>query len=1106
MICGAILLADSRFVENPILNTPYAEPTWHWALDARGQPLPEKREGRRPHRYVVPVARSRKGAGAQEELGLDAEDRSDNTQVKLIRPKVDAWRKLPPSQWNVTPETERLLRWWRDQEVRKYPFFFCQLEAVETIIWLTEVASKDFRDKITQANDTANPGLFRIAAKMATGSGKTTVMSMLIAWQAINAARRPTSSRFTNAFLVIAPGITIRDRLRVLQPEEPNNYYEDPDRRIVPPEMVQDLRKARIVITNYHAFQLRETMSVASGARPLIGERKITEYDDGSIDVTVEPKRFIETEGQMIARVAPELMASKRIIVLNDEAHHCYREKPGEPDEGDIKDADEKDEAKQNSEAARIWISGVEALAKKLELLAVYDVSATPFFLRGSGFGEGTLFPWVVSDFSLMDAIECGIVKTPRLPVLDDAVQGDSPKYRALYQNLPKNALPKKGRSSGKILDPEELDELIRGALEALYKHYEKTSAAWHEAGIVRPPVFIVVANNTATSKLIYDFIAGYEKQEGDQKRWIPGKLAQFSNVDPQYLKPVASPRTILIDSEALESSDSLPDDFKKVAAQEIDDFRREVERRDGPAAAAKLTDAQVLREVMNTVGQPGKLGAKLYKHLLGLPMAYFSARRVGDSVARVRELETIREFLTSSSITVLIDGLFTVVFLVVMYVYSPTLLLVVLVSLPLYVLILWALSPVLKRRLDEKFARGADNQAFLVESVTNVETAKAMAVEPAFQQRWEKQLAGYVQASFKALQIANWGSEAVQLVSKLCTAVILFVGAKLVMESKLSVGELVAFNMFAGRVSGPVLRLAQLAQQFQQVKIAIDRLGDILNTPTEPQFNPGRATLPKIRGTIAFDGVTFRYSPQAPEVLRNIHLTIGVGERLGIVGSSGSGKSTLTKLIQRLHVPDSGRVLVDGVDLAQVDPSWLRRQVGVVLQENRLFNRTVRDNIALADPAASMAVIEQAARLAGAHEFILALPEGYDTVVSEGGMSLSGGQRQRIAIARALLTDPRILILDEATSALDAESEEIIQTNLALIAKQRTVIIIAHRLSAVRSCDRIITVEKGQIIEEGSHADLLALGGRYAQLHAKQMGNQMQDQNTNPAHAAGAA
>ncbi len=485
------------------------------------------------------------------------------------------------------------------------------------------------------------------------------------------------------------------------------------------------------------------------------------------------------------------------------------------------------------------------------------------------------------------------------------------------------------------------------------------------------------------------------------------------------------------------------------------------------------------------------ELGAKLYKHLLGLPMAYFTARRVGDSVARVRELETIREFLTSSSVTVVIDGLFTVVFLAVMYIYSPTLLLVVLVSLPLYVLILWTLAPVLKRRLDEKFQRGSDNQAFLVETVTNVETAKAMAVEPAFQMRWEKQLAGYVCASFKALQIANWGSEAVQLVSKLTTAVILFVGARQVMDGKLSVGELVAFNMLAGSVSGPVLRLAQLAQSFQQVRIAVDRLGDILNTPTEPQFNAGRTTLPKIRGDILFDGVTFRYHPTAPEVLRDIRLHINAGERIGIVGSSGSGKSTLTRLVQALHTPDSGRVLVDGIDLAQVEPSWLRRQIGVVLQENRLFNRTVKDNIALSDPATSMAAVERAARLAGAHDFILKLEQGYDTIVAEGGMSLSGGQRQRIAIARALLTDPRILILDEATSALDAESEEIIQANLAEIAAGRTVIIIAHRLSAVRSCDRIITMEGGRIIEEGTHDTLLAAGGRYAGLHARQMGLQ---------------
>jgi ATP-binding cassette, subfamily B, bacterial HlyB/CyaB len=481
------------------------------------------------------------------------------------------------------------------------------------------------------------------------------------------------------------------------------------------------------------------------------------------------------------------------------------------------------------------------------------------------------------------------------------------------------------------------------------------------------------------------------------------------------------------------------------------------------------------------------ELGARLYRHLLGLPMSYFAARRVGDSVARVRALETVREFLTSSSVTVLIDGAFTIVFLIVMYLYSPTLLLVVLISLPGYVAILWTLAPILRRRLDEKFERGADNQAFLVESVTNIETAKSMAVEPAMQVRWDTQLAAYVRASFNALQIANWGSEGVQLVSKITTAVILFVGAQAVMKGRLTVGELVAFNMFAGRVAGPILRLAQLGQDFQQVKIAVDRLGDILNTATEPQFNPGRATLPAIQGHVTFEGVRFRYSANSPEVLRGVDLHIPAGHKLGIVGSSGSGKSTLTKLVQRLHVPDQGRVLVDGVDLAQVDPSWLRRQIGVVLQENKLFNRTIRDNIALADPSASMVDIERAARLAGAHDFILKLGEGYDTMVAEGGMSLSGGQRQRIAIARALLTDPSILILDEATSALDAESEEIIQTNLAEIAHGRTVMIIAHRLSAVRPCDRIITVEAGEIFEEGSHAELLAANGRYAFLHAKQ-------------------
>lgn len=487
--------------------------------------------------------------------------------------------------------------------MREFPFFFCQLEAVETIIWLTEVAPKSYRDELVAANDTANPGLFRISTKMATGSGKTTVMALLIAWQAINAARRPTSSRFTNGFLIIAPGITIRDRLRVLQPEEGENYFEDPMRRVVPPEMLGDLRKARVVVTNYHAFQHRETMAVKPEARKLLAHRG------------EEPKKFLETEGQMFQRVASKLMGLKRVIVLNDEAHHCYRRKPGDSEEARL-DGDEQEEAKKNNEAARVWISGVEAVSRKLTVQGIYDLSATPFFLRGSGYSEGTLFPWVVSDFTLMDAIESGIVKTPRLPVLDDAVSADMPKYRALYGNLPRNALPKKGRRKSRgELDPEQLPELLRGGLEALYRHYAVTFAEWESAKVGRPPVFIVVANNTATSKLIYDFMSGYERTEAIGKeahsRLIEGKLKLFSNVSEMGTW-LDRPKTVLVDSQALESGDSLPDEFRKAAAKEIEEFRKEVARRDGATAAEKLSDAQILREVMNTVGQPGKLGGDI--------------------------------------------------------------------------------------------------------------------------------------------------------------------------------------------------------------------------------------------------------------------------------------------------------------------------------------------------------------------------------------------------------------------------------------------------------------------------------------------------------------
>lgn len=482
------------------------------------------------------------------------------------------------------------------------------------------------------------------------------------------------------------------------------------------------------------------------------------------------------------------------------------------------------------------------------------------------------------------------------------------------------------------------------------------------------------------------------------------------------------------------------------------------------------------------------ELGAKLYRHLLNLPLAYFESRRVGDTIARVRELETIREFLTSSSVTLFVDLLFTVIFLVVMWFYSPFLFAIVAGTIVLYAIICFIITPPLRRRIEERFQRGAESQAFLVESVTGVQTLKAAAVEPQMQNRWERLLAAYVKAGFKAAKLNIWGGQAIQLVSKVSTALILYVGAKLVIGGDLTVGELVAFNMLAGRVAEPVLRLAGLWQQFQEARVGVDRLGDVLNAPTEAQFSATRSALPQIKGAIAFDDVTFRYKPGGREALRRVSLEVKPGEVLGIVGPSGSGKSTLTKLVQRLYVPESGRVMVDGTDLSLVDPAWLRRQVGVVLQENLLFNRSVRDNIALADPGMSTERVMAAATLAGAHDFILELSEAYDTQIEERGGNLSGGQRQRVAIARALVTNPRILILDEATSALDAESEAVIHRNMRAIAKGRTVMIIAHRLSAIRMADRIITMENGEVTEVGTHEALMAANGRYAQLWRTQM------------------
>jgi ATP-binding cassette, subfamily B, bacterial HlyB/CyaB len=483
------------------------------------------------------------------------------------------------------------------------------------------------------------------------------------------------------------------------------------------------------------------------------------------------------------------------------------------------------------------------------------------------------------------------------------------------------------------------------------------------------------------------------------------------------------------------------------------------------------------------------ELGAQLYRHLLALPVAYFEARRVGDSVARVRELENIRNFLTSSALTLVIDLFFTIVFLAVMFYYSPILTWIVIGSIPLYIAISAGVTPLFRARLAEKFDRGAENQAFLVESVTGVQTLKAMAVEPQMQRRWEEQLAGYVQASFRVLSLGNWASQGVQLISKVVTALTLYFGAQLVIDGDLTVGELVAFNMLAGRVAQPVLRLAQLWQDFHQARLSVARLGDILNATPEPSYQAGRAALPPIRGSIVFDHVGFRYQVDGPTVLHHVSLDVPAGQVLGIVGASGSGKSTLTKLVQRLYVPESGRILIDGVDLSVVDVAWLRRQIGVVLQENMLFNRSIRDNIAFADPSLSMDQVVAAAKLAGAHDFIVQLRQGYDSIIVERGANLSGGQRQRIAIARALVTDPRILILDEATSALDYESERVIQDNMRKMAHGRTVLVIAHRLSTVRRADRIIALDHGRLVEDGSHDELLRANGRYASLHRLQAG-----------------
>ncbi len=602
-----------RFFESPVLNSPYEYPARHWELDDERQPTNQIAEQRRPAAYITPVPQPRRQRGrAQQQRmildegeGLSTEDQEydPTSTINVLRREVDRWRSSPESDWNVTPETARLLKHWRRHDFSDIRPFFCQVEAVETVIWLTEVAPQsrrreviEIRERLEWANEQSNPDLARLGLKLATGAGKTTVMAMLIAWQTVNAVRHPSSRNFTRGFLVVTPGITIRDRLRVLQPNDPDSYYES--RELVPRDMLRDLEQARIVITNYHAFKLRETLDLSRGGRSLLQGRG--------------PEiQSIETEGQMLQRVMPGLMGMRSIMAFNDEAHHCYREKPGETDEGKLT-GDDRKEAEKNREAARLWISGLEAVNRKLRLRRVLDLSATPFFLRGSGYAEGTLFPWTMSDFSLIDAIECGIVKLPRVPVADNIPGGDMPMFRELWEHI-RRKMPRKGRGRAGELDPLSIPVELQTALEALYGHYAEVFKLWDDADTEAPPCFIVVCNNTATSKLVYDYISGFHRENEDGSTTLEnGRLELFRNYD-EHGNPYPRPYTLLIDSQQLESGEGLDRNFRQAAAEEIERFRREQVQRTGDRAAAdKISEQDLLREVMNTVGKPGQLGGSI--------------------------------------------------------------------------------------------------------------------------------------------------------------------------------------------------------------------------------------------------------------------------------------------------------------------------------------------------------------------------------------------------------------------------------------------------------------------------------------------------------------
>lgn len=600
---------SNPFFEKPILNSPYGYPRRHWELDETGQPTQHILETRRSAEFITPIPKPKKqkGGGKQTSLlfdeGLSTQEQQYHSAIiNGVRAEVDKWRALKnPNDWKVTPETARLLQHWRHHNFAGVRPFFCQVEAVETAIWLTEVApqigkaGERFIQHLESANHEANPELMRLALKLATGAGKTTVMAMLIAWQTVNAVRRPNSKKFTRGFLLVAPGLTIRDRLRVLQPNDPDSYYAS--RELVPGDMLSDLERAKIVITNYHSFKLRERIELSKGGRLLLQGRGGDELDTQ------------ETEGQMLQRVMPDLMGMGNILVINDEAHHCYREKPGAVEDDDDLKGDDKKEAESNNEAARLWISGLEAVNRKLGVARVFDLSATPFFLRASGYAEGTLFPWAMSDFSLMDAIECGIVKLPRVPVADNIPGTEMPMFRNLWEHI-RAKMPKKGRGKAEGLNPLDLPTQLQTALEALYGHYEKTYELWAKEKISVPPCFIVVCNNTSASKLVYDYISGFQRQNKDGTSQLEfGRLPLFRNHD-EHGNALGRPRTLLIDSEQLESGEALDENFRGMASDEIERFRREIVERTGDAQAGQnITDQDLLREVMNTVGKHGRLG-----------------------------------------------------------------------------------------------------------------------------------------------------------------------------------------------------------------------------------------------------------------------------------------------------------------------------------------------------------------------------------------------------------------------------------------------------------------------------------------------------------------